>query len=94
MRAALLITVGAYEQEPHPGLRSGPQGEALARKLAERRMVDGARELAARLSAAPGGPVDVTFAILPGQTHGSAAPHALLLGLEAFLGPRPQGIAP
>ncbi|MFG1343276.1 alpha/beta hydrolase-fold protein [Xanthobacter autotrophicus DSM 431] len=83
----LLLTVGAYEQELHPGLRRQPDAPELARKLAQRRMVDGARDLAARLDALPGRPVEVTFAILPGQTHMSAAPHALLLGLETFLGP-------
>ncbi|MFS8039165.1 alpha/beta hydrolase [Xanthobacter sp. AM11] len=83
----LLLTVGAYEQELHPGLRTRADAEAVARKLADRRMVDGARDLAARLAAIPGQPVDVAFTVLPGQTHGSAAPHALLLGLETFLGP-------
>lgn len=89
----LVLTVGVYEQAPHPGLASGPEGEKLAAKLAERRMVDGARDLAARLRALPGAPLDVTFAILPGQTHGSSAPHALLLGLETFLGPKAPGEA-
>lgn len=89
-RKRLLLTVGAYEQELHPLLRAGEKAQATARKQAERRMVDGARDLAARIEALPGAPVDVTFAIFPGQTHASAAPHALLLGLETFLAPQPR----
>ncbi|MCG5236921.1 alpha/beta hydrolase [Xanthobacter oligotrophicus] len=89
-RKRLVLTVGAYEQELHPALRTGANAEATARKQAERRMVDGGRELAARLQALPGAPVDVTFTIFPGQTHASAAPHALLLGLETFLAPQPR----
>ncbi|MDI4664130.1 prolyl oligopeptidase family serine peptidase [Xanthobacter autotrophicus] len=92
-RKRLVLTVGAYEQELHPLLHAGPNAEATARKQAERRMVDGARELAARLGALPGVPVDVTFTIFPGQTHASAAPHALLLGLETFLAPQSMDAA-
>lgn len=87
-RRRLLLTVGAYEQDVHPALRSAPEGDAIARRLAERRMVDGARELAGRLAALPGAPVDATFAVITGQTHVSAAPYALLMGLADFLGPR------
>ena len=87
----VLITVGAYEQDLHPALRGRPDSEAVARKLAERRMVDSARDLAAELAALPGAPLDVTLTVIPGQTHASAAPYALLMGLAAFLGPVPAG---
>ncbi len=87
----VLITVGAYEQDLHPALRGREDSEAVARKLAERRMVDSARDLAAKLAALPGAPLDVTLTVIPGQTHASAAPYALLMGLAAFLGPVPAG---
>lgn len=82
----VVITVGAYEQDLHPSLRGRPDSETVARKLAERRMVDSARSLAERLAALPGAPLDVTFSVIAGQTHASAAPYALLMGLAAFLG--------
>ncbi|MFG1418899.1 alpha/beta hydrolase-fold protein [Xanthobacter sp. V0B-10] len=87
-RRRLLVTVGGQEQQLHPGLAGQPQAEAVARRLAERRMVDSARELSERLAALPGTPVAVRFEVFPGQTHASAAPHALLAGLEFFLGPQ------
>ncbi|MFG1404078.1 alpha/beta hydrolase [Xanthobacter sediminis] len=87
-RRRLLVTVGGQEQQLHPGLAGQPQAEAVARRLAERRMVDAARELSQRLAALPGAPVEVRFEVFPGQTHASAAPHALLAGLEFFLGPQ------
>ncbi|MGR7996243.1 alpha/beta hydrolase [Xanthobacter sp. ZOL 2024] len=83
----LLLTVGAYEQELHPALRAAPDAPARARRMAARRMVDAARELEARIAAIPGRPVEVQLEVLPGQTHGSAAPYALLRGLQFFLGP-------
>lgn len=84
----LLITVGGYEQTLHPGLAGQPGAEAVAKRLAARGMVDAARGLATRLAALPGHPVDVRFELLAGQTHASAAPHAVLAGLEFFLGPK------
>lgn len=83
----LLITVGAYEQEPHPGLKSQPDAQSRALRQTERRMVDAARALSQRLAALPGTPLDVRFELLAGQTHVSAAPYAVLAGLEFFLGP-------
>lgn len=90
----LLLTVGGQEQQLHPGLADLPQAESIARRLAARRMVDAARELSSRLAALPGQPVNVTFELFPGQTHASAAPHALLAGLEFFLGPQARDGAP
>ncbi|MFG1478077.1 alpha/beta hydrolase-fold protein [Xanthobacter sp. V4C-4] len=90
----LLLTVGAYEQTLHPGLRTQPDADKVAQRLAARGMVDAARDLAGRIAALPGRPVAVRFEILPGQTHASAAPHALLAGLEFFLGPDSTGTAP
>jgi len=90
----LLLTVGGYEQQLHPGLADLPHADAVAGRLAARRMVDSARDLAARLAALPGQPLDVRFEVFPGQTHASAAPHAVLAGLEFFLGPARPGSAP
>lgn len=83
----LLVTVGAYEQELHPALRNTPDAALKASRQAERRMMDSAREMVTRLQALPGAPVAARLEVFPGQTHGSAAPYALLAGLAFFLGP-------
>ncbi|TDR87067.1 alpha/beta hydrolase [Enterovirga rhinocerotis] len=72
----LLITVGDGEQPP----ADAASDEAFARRLAEARMVDHARDMAARLAAMPG--LTSRFHLFAGESHGSVIPAALSLGLR------------
>jgi predicted alpha/beta superfamily hydrolase len=76
----VLLTVGALEQAA-PGADASPRGLMLA----EKRMVDAARELAATLQARPGGAGRVAFAAFDGEDHGSALFPALSRGLAFFM---------
>src|SRR5690606_33835581 len=80
--ARVLISAGEYEQLPAPTDASLPADEQdrIAQHRASRRMVDGNRELAARLGQVPG--LDVSFAFIAGETHASVVPRALDLGLR------------
>lgn len=74
----VFISVGEFEQSPDPARASPP--ERLA-KLEKNRMVDNARELAARLAALPGAPLRVQFTAFPGENHGSVVPGAIARAL-------------
>lgn len=77
---SLMLAVG--EREQPAGDPATLQGRR--RLFAQRRQVDAARELAARL-AADGLPARVAFHLLEGEDHGSALYPALARGLAFFL---------
>jgi predicted alpha/beta superfamily hydrolase len=65
-----LITVGEYEQSLAPWQRgSVAHTQEISQRRSDRRMVDDAREMAARLEAAG---ADVRFDVLAGEDHASA----------------------
>lgn len=75
--ARLAVTVGSMEQSS-----TDPKRDAIVR---QRRQVDAARELCASLQDAPG--LQVSFAELPGESHGSALVPALQRALVALQRP-------
>lgn len=80
------LSVGEHEQGLSPEEYDQPadyQATQLARR-AGRRMVDGARELAAALARQP--ELRVHFEMLPGRSHGNAAEVALASGWRTLLG--------
>lgn len=77
----LLVTVGQLEQPTE----SGPDGER-ADKLRQRRMVDNARDLTARLAAAG---VPATFVEFSGENHGSTVPAAISRAVRFASHPQP-----
>jgi len=79
--ARVQISVGALEDEPPPA-----HYPADMRALSmSRRMVEPARELAARLRALDGGADRVAFHELAGENHGSAWLPALSRGMQFFV---------
>ncbi|GGX80736.1 alpha/beta hydrolase [Massilia dura] len=80
-KPSLLMTVGELEQKRPADARAGSHDAALL----QRRMVDSARDLAARLQA--GGPLleRVRFHELAHEDHGSAAYPAMARGIEFFM---------
>ncbi|HMO27934.1 alpha/beta hydrolase-fold protein [Enterovirga sp.] len=72
----LLLSAGGEEQPP-AGTGSADPHERLRR---EARLVDNAREMAARLAGIPR--LAVSFALFEGETHGSVIPAALARGLR------------
>lgn len=79
----LLVTVGSLEQTAPRGV----EGEGRAAMLAERRMVDNARELAQSLDADREHGVPTTFRLLEGENHYNAALPMLVRGVEFALSP-------
>lgn len=67
----LLMVVGGAEQSSTVWDDLQPDREAYAAWKAENRMVDNARDLAAMIEADAGGHIALTFAVLPGEDHGS-----------------------
>ena len=72
----LLLSAGSLERAPPGPVPADPH----ARRLREARMVDNARDMAARLSGTPD--LSVRFDIFEGETHGSVIPAALARGLR------------
>ncbi len=69
----LVLTVGELEQ-PRSQAKARPAADAgVAARLAERRMVDDSRELAARLRVHEDTGLAVHYRVLAGETHGSAS---------------------
>ncbi len=79
------VTVGEYEQRLGPAEETLPEParEQRRQRLLERRMVDGARELAQMLARQQGG--SPQFRILPHCTHSTAGPTALPQACLAWL---------
>lgn len=80
--ARLLLSVGGEEQPP-PGAGPTPgagPADAHERLRAEARLVDNAREMAARLAGISR--LAVAFHLFEGETHGSVIPAALARGLR------------
>lgn len=79
------VTVGEYEQRLGPAEETLPEParEQRRQRLLERRMIDGARELAQMLARRQGGPLQ--FRILPHCTHSTAGPTALPQACLAWL---------
>jgi len=80
-KPALMVTVGELEQ---PAANTAARDEHTA-VAARRRMVDAARELAARLQA-DNALARVQFQVLAHENHGSAMFPAMARGMEFFLG--------
>lgn len=84
-KTPLLLSVGEYEQSLSPAelvLEPQEQQRRYQRRL-ERRMVDGAQQLAQRLQAYP--QFQVGFAVMQGCGHGDAAGQALNQGWRMIL---------
>ncbi|HEY5008214.1 MAG TPA: alpha/beta hydrolase-fold protein [Caulobacteraceae bacterium] len=74
----VLILVGAEEQDPPPNLPPGMTRPQMKRLLAQARMVDNARELAARLAQIKGKPgYSVRFHALDDEDHLSVVPTSI-----------------
>lgn len=85
------ITVGEYEQRLAPWQVGVPSVGTVAERREDRRMVDHARELAARLTALPS--ADVEFEVLSAEDHASVVPRSLSEGLRfAFAPGRRRGM--
>lgn len=84
-QARVLITVGSREQTPSPGVSA--ERAALQR---ERSQVDAARALALDLGRLEAAGLQVTFRVLEGENHGSAAFASLRHAIEFAL-PHPEG---
>ncbi len=84
VKPAVMITVGEYEQKLAPWQEHTPKAEGIARRRAQRRMVDNARELAARLKAAG---LRIDFCEFEAEDHASVASLALNRCLRFALGP-------
>ncbi|AXA90937.1 alpha/beta hydrolase [Massilia sp. YMA4] len=80
-KPALLLSVGELERAP---ARPGGAGSANP-AAAQRRMVEEASELAARLQGMPEALSVVRFHLLPGESHGSAVFAAMARGMEFFV---------
>ncbi len=76
LQARLLVTVGSAEQPAADDPLTNPR----QRHMAERRMVDNARELAEHLSGVPG--LTVELRINQGANHGTNAQHSTVQALE------------
>lgn len=74
----VFFAVGEFEQSPDPARTTSPE---RIEKLRQNRMVDNARELAARLASLPGAPLRVQFTEFPGENHGSVVPGAITRAL-------------
>lgn len=72
----LLLSAGSEEQPSMSGAASDPH----ERRLQLARMVDNAREMAARLGGTPN--LSVEFHLFEGETHGSVIPAAVARGLR------------
>ncbi|MFT3881117.1 MAG: alpha/beta hydrolase-fold protein [Gemmatales bacterium] len=72
LKARLHINVGGLEQQPQPG-----EPPARAQMLKANRMVDNAREMAARLEAANHAGLTASFTLNEGENHGSVIPLAI-----------------
>jgi uncharacterized protein len=71
----VLVTIGSEEQTPDPKVAAGFSLDfaEYAAGIRRHRMVENARELAARLNALPGsGDFEVEYAVFPEQSHGIA----------------------
>lgn len=80
-KPALLLTAGELERAP---VRPGAPG-SVNPAATQRRMVEEASDLAARLQALPDVLSKVRFHLLAGENHGSALFPAMARGLEFFL---------
>lgn len=86
----ILITSDAWEQDPaSPVLPPpGPKRDAELKQMAAARMVDNARDLAARLAALPGAKgYTVRYVLFPEETHETGIPAASTRGLVFALTP-------
>ena len=86
----VLVTSAAWEQDAHMLPPHTPNPEPMMKMVAYARMVDNARDLAARLKALKGGPgYEVRYAIFEGETHNSGIPAATARGVQFALEPAP-----
>ncbi len=69
LKADLLLSAGQYEQSPAPGMEKDPAWLNIAALSIKARMVDNARDLAARLAPLGNAGLSVDFAVVPGETH-------------------------
>ena len=86
----VLITSDAWEQDPpEAGLPpAGPERDSAVKALAAARMVDNARDLAARLKALPGGlGYVVHYVLFPEETHETGIPAASSRGFTFATSP-------
>jgi predicted alpha/beta superfamily hydrolase len=88
----VMITVGAREQELVPVEAAGPDREQRAQWKRQNRMVDNAREMAARLATLAEGSIRVIFHEFEGEDHVSVIPAAISraigFALAGQLGPK------
>jgi len=84
----LFLMVGGYEQTLHPRLEKAGDANEVAARLKSRRMVDEARGLAERLSALKDRGLAVRFEEIPGETHTSVVPFAVIKGFRFAFSPR------
>lgn len=85
----LFVMVGGYEQALGPRLERARDAKEIAGRLKDRRMVDEARGLADRMSALKERGLQVAFEEIPGETHGSVIPFAVVKGFRFAFGSRP-----
>lgn len=84
----VLILVGSKEQEVPQRLPPGTTREHMEKMMSEARMVDNARELAARLQPIEGGPgYSVRFHVLEGEDHLTAVSASIGQALAFALNP-------
>lgn len=86
VKPSLLLTAGELEQPAPQAAGDGAPASPRDAVLAQRSMVDAARDLAAQLDAMPGAMAQVRFQLLAHENHGSAAFPAMARGMELFLG--------
>jgi predicted alpha/beta superfamily hydrolase len=86
----VLITSDGWEQDPPDASlpAAGPQRDAAVKAIAAARMVDNARDLAARLKALPGGKgYVVRYVLFPEETHETGIPAASSRGFTFAVSP-------
>jgi uncharacterized protein len=84
-KPAVLLTAGELEQPPGTGIGTGTAPGPRDAIAAQRRMIDEARDLSARLAALNGAVSRTRFLLFPHENHGSAAFPAMARGMEFFL---------
>jgi predicted alpha/beta superfamily hydrolase len=84
VKPSVLLSAGELEQPAAGGAAAAPGSrDAIA---AERRMIDEARDLSAKLAAMNGTVARADFMLFARENHGSAAFPAMARGMEFFLG--------
>ncbi len=80
----ILLLVGEHEQTLAPFQRDAPDAEKRQKSFAESRTVDYTKEMAERLSSAPG--VSASFQLLDGENHMSVLPASINLAIRFAFG--------